>query len=310
MTVAELFREERFDEAWAALRERALRTSDYTEFLSLCRWRKRLAERAPRPACARTVRIALLGGATTELLEAPLVLSVEALGLGCEIHASEYNTFVREMLEPGSSTVAFRPDVAVVVNTPANVPSWPRPGDGLERVRELVDEGCRYWLGLCAALREHVPCEIVLNNFHPLAARPLGNLGARLAWDPNNFLRRLNRELGDRAPAYVHLNDVESLSAQHGVDRWFDARFWFHAKHPVSFECSIAYVRNTARIIGALFGRTAKCLVLDLDNTLWGGIIGEDGLDGIRLGEDYPGAVYRDLQKAVLDLRARGILLA
>jgi FkbH-like protein len=95
------------------------------------------------------------------------------------------------------------------------------------------------------------------------------------------------------------------------VNQWFDQRYWFHAKQPISFECLVPFVRNTARIIGALFGITAKCLVVDLDNTLWGGVIGDDGIEGIAIGEgDAMGEAFKAFQEYLLKLKQRGILLA
>lgn len=309
--VKELIHARRFDEARCSLMELARKATKYTEFLSLCRLHTRLRQDGPQPDHPKTVRIALLGGASTEMLEAPLALALEAIGLSCHIYRSEYNTFVQEMLESTSATVQFKPEVAVVVNTPANMPSWPVPGDSLERVRRLVDEICEYWLGLCATVHNHTGCEIVLNNFHPLPTRPFGNLGAKLPWDTNTFLRRVNLELGTRAPGYVHLNDVETLSSHYGVTHWFDLRHWFQAKQPVSFECLVPYVRNTARIVAALFGHTAKCLVVDLDNTLWGGVVGDDGLEGIKIGEgDAVGEAFKAFQEYLWKLKQRGVLLA
>lgn len=305
-----LIQAEHYDEGWNRLLDEARSETDYTRFLSLCRWHRRLEARAPQRV-TKTVKLALLGGASTEMLEAPLRLAVASLGLGCQIHRSSYNLFAQEMLDPGSATAAFAPDVAVIVSTPANMPAWPEPGDDLDRVQALVDEACAHWLGLCDRFHAHTPCEIVLNNFHALPTRPMGNLGAKLPWDANNFLRRVNLALGDRAPNYVHLNDVEGLAAQYGVRHWFDPRYWFHAKQPVSFEALVPYVRNTARIIAALFGYTAKCLVLDLDNTLWGGVVGDDGPEGIKIGEgDAVGEAFKAFQEYIRALKQRGILLA
>ena len=95
-------------------------------------------------------------------MEDPLVLALEALGLGCELLRSD-------KCGPGSATAAFRPEVAIVINSPVNIPSWPNAGDGLERVKQITDEVCRYWINLCAKLHEHTQCEVVLNNFHPFA---------------------------------------------------------------------------------------------------------------------------------------------
>ena len=310
VTLKDLFAAAQYDEAWARLLREARTTTTYPDLLRLCRWHARLQAEAPRVP-AQTVKVALLGGATTETLDAPLRLALAAQGLEGQVHQAPFNLFAQEMLDASSETVAFAPDVVVVVGTPANMPAWPQPGDSRDRVLELVDAACDHWLGLCAQLHTHTPCEIILNNFHALPTRPLGNLGVKVLWDGNSFLHRVNLALGDRAPAYVHINDVEGLATQFGVRHWFDSRYWFHAKQPVSFECLAPYVRNTAHIIGALYGRTAKCLVLDLDNTLWGGVIGDDGLDGIRIGEgNAEGEAFKAFQEYALQLKQRGILLA
>ena len=310
-SIGELIATEEYNNAWQTLLGQAQHVQSYGEFLSLCRWRQKLLKAAPNPSLRRSVKVALLGGATTEMMEAPLVLALEALGLGCELLRSNYNSFAHEMLDDRSATAIFEPEVAIVVNGPVNIGSWPKVGDSLDQVKQIADEVCRYWIDLCAKLHKHTRCEIILNNFHPFPTGPLGNLGAKVPWDANNFIRRVNRELGDRLPAYVHVNDVESLSAKHGLLEWFDARYWFHAKQPVSFDCLLPYVRNIARIIGALFGCSAKCLVLDLDNTLWGGVVGDDGPEGLVIGEGNPvGEAFKAFQEYLLKLKERGVMLA
>jgi FkbH-like protein len=310
-SIRDLVEAKEYENAWHVLLEQARHVQSYAELSSLCRWHQKLVKRTPNPNQRKSVKVALLGGATTEMMEAPLVLALEVLGLGCEIFRSDYNTFAHEMLDNRSITAAFRPEVAVVMNCAVNIPSWPKVGDDLQRVKQITDEVCCYWIDLCAKFHEHTQCEVILNNFHLFDTAPLGNLGAKLPWDTNNFIRRVNRELGDRLPAYIHVNDVEWLSAKHGLMDWFDPRYWFHAKQPVSFDCLLPYVRNTARIIGALFGRSAKCLVLDLDNTLWGGVVGDDGPEGLVIGEGNPlGEAFKAFQEYLLKLKQRGVMLA
>jgi FkbH-like protein len=297
--------------SWTQLVRLAESSADTAGFLALTRWRKRLRAVAPRPGDRKSIRVAVLGGATTEFLEEPLALALDALGIDAVIRCSDYNTFAGEMLDPASETAAFRPDVALVAATPANLPSWPSQDDDRDAVAKCVDGVADYWLGLCAKLHEHTGCEIVLDNFHRAPTRPLGNLGAKTPGDANNFILRVNLALGERAPKYVHINDVEALSSQYGVRQWFDARYWYHAKQPVSFTCLLPYVRNAARIIASLFGGTAKCLVLDLDNTLWGGVIGDDGPEGIRIGAGEPiGEAHYAFQEYILRLKQRGVILA
>jgi FkbH-like protein len=306
-----LRRDHCFDEAWTRLLDVAREEIDASELGALCRLRRRLARESGAPAGGRAVKVALLGGASTEMMEEPLALQIQALGLTPEIHRADYGTFAGEMLDPTSATVAFRPDVAIVVATPANVHAWPEPGDDRDTVRTRVDEVCDHWLSLCASLHEHVGCEIVLDNFHAPTTRALGHLGAKLPWDPLTFLRAVNLELGLRAPDHVHVHDVDALAARHGTLAWFDARYWHHAKQPVSFDCVPRYTQSLARVVAALFGVTRKCLVLDLDNTLWGGVVGDDGVDGIRIGEgDAVGEAFKAFQQYVLELKRRGVLLA
>lgn len=307
----QLVKDERFDEAWQGLLIEAREVTDYRAFQALCRTRRKLAERHPPPVQPANARVALLSGATTNMLEEPLQLSLEALGVGCTLHATPYNTFAREMLDAASETVAFRPDVAVVVCTTAHFPTWPAWNATEQEVDAVIDDVCEYWIGLCRSLHEHANCDIVLGNFHPLPVRPLGTVGVKTAGEPNRFVRGVNATLARRLPPYVHIHDVESLAAFYGVYQWFDPRFWYHAKQPVSFACLVPYVRSLAQIIGALFGRSAKCVVVDLDNTLWGGVVGDDGPERIVLGEGDPlGEAFSAFQRYLRRLKERGVLLA
>lgn len=301
----------RTDEAWTVLLRQARDVTDASAMMTLARQRRRLLSVSAPPKASATVRIALMGGATTSLLEDPLQLALQVLGLDSALYAAPYNTTVRQMLDPASETVAFRPDVAVVVNTPASIADWPDPHASRQEVARMIDAVCDHWAGLCESLHARTNCEIVLDNFHALPLRALGAAGARLAGDPNRFIDGVNAALADRLPAYVHIHDVAGLSALHGVYRWFDARFWHQGKHPVSFECLLPYVRSAAGIIGALRGRSAKCLVVDLDNTLWGGVVGDEGPEALLIGPGEPlGEAFQAFQRYLLDLRNRGVLLA
>jgi FkbH-like protein len=306
-----LIAEARFEEAWRRLLLEARDACDYPAFQALGRARRKLVTQHPPPPQPANARIAMLSGATTSMLVEPLQLVLESLGVGCTIHTSPYNSFAREMLDPLSETVAFRPNVAVVVTTPASVPGWPSWNASEAEVDTAISEACEYWIRLCRSLHEHANCEIVLANFHPLPVRPLGTVGAKTPGEANRFLRGVNDALARRVPPYVHIHDVESLASFYGVYRWFDQRFWNHAKQPVSFECLVPYVRNVAQIIGALFGRSAKCVVLDLDNTLWGGNVGDDGPERLVLGEGHPqGEAFTAFQRYLLSLKQRGVMLA
>jgi FkbH-like protein len=108
----------------------------------------------------------------------------------------------------------------------------------------------------------------------------------------------------------VFVLDYDTLVSRYGRERWHDEQKWLTVRLPIGAEFLNAFCSEWLRFLHPLCGRTGKVLVTDLDNTLWGGVVGEDGLTGIRLDGEYPGAAYRALQQAMLDLYRRGILLA
>src|SRR5690606_26477504 len=114
----------------------------------------------------------------------------------------------------------------------------------------------------------------------------------------------------EAAGTAVSIVDCERLAASIGKQRWFDPKYWHLAKQAVSLEALPLLARHTAAVIAAELGLSKKCLVLDLDNTCWGGIIGEDGMAGIKLGNGADGEAFVAFQEYVLQLKAKGIILA
>jgi len=307
----QLQKEGRYPEALRELFARARATDDFSTYMSLCRLRKKIEDAPQGMAGREDLRIAILGGATTDFLELPLKLELETIGRGSNVYCADFNNYVAELLDENSKASAFCPDVAIVLVTPHNIADWPAVGDSPQAVQALVDRASDHWLGLCETFHAHTNCEIILSNLHLLAARAVGNLGTKLPWDQNSFLRQINLSSSRKAPNYVHILDIELLSASYGISNWVDPRFWYHAKQPVSFACMVPFVRNLASIIGALYGHAAKCLILDLDNTLWGGVVGDDGVGGLRIGEgDAEGEAFKAFQEYLLLLKKRGLLLA
>ncbi len=309
--IKQLIQTSNYNDAWKHLIDEAQNTVEFPDFSALCRLHKLLLQQGGPCPNHQKIKVAVLGGATTDMLEAPFVLALASINLDCTLHVAPYNTFAQEILDPNSATVIFRPDVCWLINTTANISAWPETGTDVTQAEKLATETCQYWIDLSTRLYATCQCEIIINNFPAIPLNPLTNLGSKLPWDKNNFIRRLNQKLGDAAQPYVHINDIFSLSAYYGLTTWHDYRYWYHAKQPVSFDCLVPYVRNSARILGALYGRTAKCLVLDLDNTLWGGVVGDDGVHGLAIGEgNAVGEAFKGFQEYILQLKERGILLA
>ena len=296
---------------WSQLLLAAAACDDAVRFQALARKAVRLEREMGPPVGHTPVRVALLGGASTDLLVLPLQLALRVVGLAPILHVAPYNVWFQEMLEHDSQTSRFAPQVAIALITAHSIPIWPQPGTGPEAATKLAQSVCRQIYEACGQLHDRCGTDVVLNTLPPFPHQPLGNLSAKSADDANNFIRRVNVLLGDMAPPYVHLNDVAALVERRGLDHWFDVRLWHEAKQLVAPGFIPELVRNTAAVVGGILGRTRKCLVLDLDNTLWGGAVGDAGVEGIVLGEGTGiGEAFKSFQTHVKAMKDRGVLLA
>ena len=154
---------------------------------------------------------------------------------------------------------------------------------------------------------------IIQNNFDLPPLRPLGNLEAFESSGRVNFLMRLNAEFATyaRKQSRFLINDILYLSAQVGLDAWQGHTYWYNFHMAVSPTATVYLAQNIAAIVKSVYGRSKKCLVLDLDNTLWGGVVGDDGVQNLILGRDHPvGEAFLDFQRYVKDLQRRGVILA
>lgn len=272
--------------------------------------RSLVAELAKRPMAA-DVRVALLGGSTTSSLKDFLELFLLDAGLRPTFYESEYNKFEEDVLLDDAALVAFAPQIAVVHTTWMNA-----RGPAGQESEQASDERAKQELARFEAIWAKLAslgCTIIQNNFDFPLERSLGHLDGTSESGLSHFLRRMNLEFARAAKRHPRLliNDIAYLSALVGLDRWHDRSYWYSYKLAVSPAATVTLAHNVAALIRAVFGRTRKCLVLDLDNTMWGGVIGDDGLGGIRLGKETPqGEAFTAFQAYCLELKKRGVLLA
>ncbi len=254
-----------------------------------------------------TKRLAVLGGATTHFLLPMIRLFALQRGVMLSIYEGGFGLFEQEIWSDSPSLRSFQPDVIHFHVSSQNLALPPVSVDPARVVRELTDR----FLELYRAAVTRFGCALIVNNFETSSERPLGSLDAILPESRNSIIRALNEALARGRPSQVFVHDIEQLSAVCGKDIWFDARLWNETKTAVSFACQPHYADRLSALLGALAGKSKKCLVLDLDNTLWGGVIGDDGLHGIKLGAGQPeGEAFQQFQTYVKALKDRGILLA
>lgn len=254
----------------------------------------------------RSARLALLGSYTVAQLGPLLRLAALRRGVALEVHEAAYGQYRQEVLDPGSGTYAFGPDFVLLAVHEGEV-ALP---DHSDDPAGDVEAELRRWTGLWDAVARHSAARVVQHNFAIAPEVPLGHLAATLPGSRYRTTQALNHRLGEAAAGRVSVVDCDRLASYVGKRRWFDPRYWHHARQAVSLEALPLLARHTAAVVAADLGLARKCLVLDLDGTLWGGVIGEDGLAGIRLGGDAEGEAFAAFQEYVVRLKDRGVILA
>jgi FkbH-like protein len=282
---------------------------DYTLATSLHRVLKKL--RSVHPGSDRKVRIAVLGTMTTHQLVDLLDLHLQAGRIAAQFYEAEYSTINQEFLDPESGLHRFQPQFILIVTSWRDLKHRPGVRAGRAELRAAVDAELDDWAPLWRIARDTLQCQVIQSNFVAPPWRILGNLDARHPAGFSGYVARVNQALVDNAPSDVTIHDVDHLAALSGRWRFSDDRFYHHAKLPCSPELMVDYAHSLASLILVNLGILRKCLVLDLDNTLWGGVIGDDGIGGIKLGQgDAEGEAFVEFQKYVKALGERGVILA
>lgn len=249
----------------------------------------------------------------------PVVLLLRAAaffgGIDLTVKVGEFNAYAQEILDPAGPLEAFAPDAAILaVQTRDAAPGlWDDFADLSPQRRETAAaEAAAAFRGWMAAFRRRSSAALVVHSLELPEHPGCGALDAQDAGGQARLIARVNEEIRAAAAALpgVWVLDYDALVARAGRRHWHDQRKWLTARLPIRAECLPALAAEWMRYLHPIAGRIAKVLVTDLDNTLWGGIVGEDGMDGIQVGREYPGAAYYNLQRVILDLHRRGILLA
>jgi len=257
------------------------------------------------PAARRT-KLALLGGFTTQLMRPLLELACFRDGIDVEIYEAEYGLYRQEVLDRSSGLHRFRPDVVVIATHWRDAQLPPLVDDADETVECLATSFAALW-EICT---QELHAQVIQHNFDIPAHESYGQLSRALPGGRARLLSRLNLELLARAGSGVSILDFDGVASAFGKDRWSDAHLWYLARQHPAPDALPLWVDQLAAHLRALLGLGKKVLALDLDNTLWGGVIGEDGLEGIQLGAHSPeGEAHQDLQRHARELRERGIVL-
>jgi FkbH-like protein len=291
---------------WAARAVSAL-----LDYSSLMKLRRYLRPRQAGEGATGTLRLAILGGPTTTQLRQFVEIFLASEGIAVEVYEGDYGLFRQEILTPGSGLDEFGPQVIFLATGARDVSRIPSINMDEEAVSRIADEEFNDWAVLWEAANARWNATLIQNNFEIAPGSVMGHYRLRHPGAREHYLERLNRMMAERAPAYVLLHDLQGLAAQAGARSWFDPRFYLEFKMPCGAECLVHYAHSVFSLLRAAVGKSKKVLVLDLDNTLWGGVIGDVGPGGIRLGQGSgEGEAFLAFQKYVKEFQRRGILLA
>lgn len=263
----------------------------------------------------RNINVAFLSTFTSELLRPYLAVESALRGVSVNLHFSPFDQIEQQVLDHSSLLYKFNPDVVIIAMRIEDIaPALFHRflllapdemeivlSDVEKRIKKLVDR-----------LRYLTTAKVFVFNFPEPVSLAAGIADSALERSQSQTIYRANERVAricwESPDTYVF--DCARVAHEVGLRHWFDAKLWYMARIPYSATAQREIGRHLARCLRASCFPSAKCLVVDLDNTLWKGVLGEEGLGGIGLGENYPGSIYKEFQRTLLSLRDRGILLA
>jgi FkbH-like protein len=258
------------------------------------------------------VRLAILSTSTIDHLLAAIRVAGIRYKLRLDFFSGSFGQYRQELLDPDSPLLRFRPDLILLSlsarQTTSGVPIAATTDEVEEALARAIEELRELWRHARRTFNATVIQQSYLDISEPL----FGSYDRLVPAAPSRMIARLNDLLAHAAAQEnVMLLDVAQASARDGLDAWFDVARWLQGKMEIAPQAATRYGELVARLIGAQRGKSRKCLVLDLDDTLWGGVVGDVGTAGIVLGEgSAQGEAHLALQRYAKQLKERGVILA
>lgn len=260
-------------------------------------------------------RVAVLRSFTVEPCVGLLRAASSVNGIDMNVYVSDFNTYAQDILNENSGLYRFAPDIVFLAVQARDVAPDLWNDFALlspEQIIAAINRVSEGFQNLVRTFRSRSKAHMVVHTLEMPAVPNLGLLDYSSENGQTDALRTINKRLMQmaRENTGMYILDYDALVSRYGKAAWHDEQKWMTMRMPIAADHLIRLVREWLRFIHPLTGKVCKVLVTDLDNTLWGGVVGEDGFNGIKISNDYPGAAYQALQRAMLDLYQRGVLLA
>jgi FkbH-like protein len=263
-----------------------------------------------RDACGTVLRLAVLGDCATQHYTNCLSATLKLRGIWPEIYEAEYDSIRQETINRDGPLYAHAPKVIIFFNCLQKLEEqFKKSKDPQKFTSNTIDEITKNWNYALAG-----GAEIILqHNFCIPIFRAFGNFSVACEQSFVQIVSRLNEELARsaRENGAVRIVDTDGQAAFFGKREWLDERFWCQAKQALSPRFLPPLVKSVSDVLAEQMGRSIKCVILDLDNTLWGGILADVGYEGIEIGDvSSLGLAFQRFQSALLQLKDRGVILA
>lgn len=284
-----------------------INVSDYVELLNMGRKWKKIEVRP------YDIKVGVIGSASIQLIVSVLKVLLCKYGIYADVYEGEYNGISMDVFDSESPFYRFGPSYVIVIPDYRDIRE--RAPDILAdetKVEKAVGSVAGYYRKICDTIHKKLPnCQILLSDFVEPVEDPLGSLGGNYLFSQSQFCRQVNLELIKYRKPFVKMVDIDKLAACIGKTKWFDESAYFLNKSGFALEYIGYFCEAFARQFDACMGKVRKCIVLDLDNTLWGGVVGDLGYEKIILDpNDAEGEAYIYFQKYLLSLKNRGVILA
>ncbi len=257
-------------------------------------------------------KIAILGGSTTYDIRQALELFLLDQGIRPLFYESGHCQYWQDVMFQNDALLQFQPDVIYIHTSNRNILKYPVLSNTKEEVEELFQSTYRHFAGMWGQIEDVYGCTVIQNNFEYPYWRLQGNREAADIRGSVNFITRLNLAFAEYAQEHGNffINDINYLSADYGLEKWGDPFYWYMYKYALAIDAIPVLAHSVANIIKSLYGKNKKALALDLDNTLWGGIIGDEGVENLKIGPETPaGQAYSEFQEYLKAHRQLGVIL-
>ena len=257
-------------------------------------------------------KIAVLGGSTTSNIVLMLELFLLDNGIKAEFYESEYNKFWEDAVFGNPELDEFAPDLVIFHTTSRNITRWPTVKDPADAVNAMAEAEFNRFRQAWEAVSGKFHCTVIQNNFEQPFYRLMGNSDVSDIHGRLNYINRLNQMFYEYAQTHetFYIHDANYQASVYGIKRWADLADWYRYKYAMAVSAIPDFAFSLSHIIKAVYGKNKKALTMDLDNTLWGGIVGDDGPENIKIGqEDAVSELYSEFQEYLKAHKDLGILL-